>query len=885
MQTDDNIKAGNESQAEANTDLPRHNRTKGAVFTLFVALALLVNIACGIVSYAIYSRGAILEDLYDYLVSHDITFFVWATAGASLLGALFTLLAYILSFDYRRPSRPLVRLWILFTSFAMSIAGLLLGMAGVDPDNVAAILGAVIAGFILPLPVIYLEKIAGKGALKSARRFLASHAAASARASSRTALTLRPGNPEALTMYGLAAAAAGRYAQALPYLVYAEQQGAPSPDIIAALADAWEFAGDHRKTIKYLDMLPAEHATPDMLDRKIRLWLEAGHDERALEALRTLDGDWRKPWRPDYQRLLVQQRDRESLYHLCTEIQNDDEAPYEKTVECLKAILNLFPADTRALEKLIDIQKELKQRDTVAALQEELLTIEEDRLDVRRELVSYYWEHGNRVKLVRHLNRVLLSGQATTDEKLRLLEETFTEGDYLRIEELVTREEDLSLNARALAILANALYQGGRNEESLERIAQAKRFNPNEKLCHNLDALAAKIKKNVLSEELSDLEQKAAGAPADLDLKFDYLDRLVASKMADRVVVQLDDLLNAQPELQDRVEKEIRVMLSRHGKNRRLMEYLGDLYLRRRDFDKAYEVYERRAQGEMESAEILHDAVQRILALNPDHAPSLRSEMNYFYNADDPVAALENIDKYEAAGNEPDAEIRTLEMQAAEKAGNATRALSSGEVLLAAQPEQPELLSKVAALAREQGDFSKAIAYLQKAVEVDPDSFDWRRQLRDAVETMKKNRMAEIRNALSEHPGNRDLLEEMGDLHHDFDQLNEAIASYQRAGINDSERRVPKAKQGYVLARKGLFTDADEILQEADLRSDLSEDEQEKLKNLFFITAQLMEEEDEQERALELYRRIFRVDAGYRDVVDHVERLQVTNKKKRQQHY
>jgi tetratricopeptide (TPR) repeat protein len=252
----------------------------------------------------------------------------------------------------------------------------------------------------------------------------------------------------------------------------------------------------------------------------------------------------------------------------------------------------------------------------------------------------------------------------------------------------------------------------------------------------------------------------------------------------------------------------------------------------------------------------------------------------YYHGTNNPEMTLAAFDRYAEAGGNVDQDVMRTELEAAEQAGNLKRALRTGQSLLASDPENTELLSLVGRLARGAEDFPRAIEYLQKATQLDPDSFEYRRQVREATETMKKNRITEIKSQLEKTPGDRDLLEELGDLYHDFDLLNEAIASYQRAGRNEPERRIPRAKQGYVLARKGLFTDADEILQEAELRTDLPEEEQEKLKNLFFITAQLMEEEEEQARALELYRRIFRVDAGYRDVVEHIERLQVTSKKK-----
>ncbi|HRR32261.1 MAG TPA: hypothetical protein P5557_13295, partial [Candidatus Sumerlaeia bacterium] len=81
------------------------------------------------------------------------------------------------------------------------------------------------------------------------------------------------------------------------------------------------------------------------------------------------------------------------------------------------------------------------------------------------------------------------------------------------------------------------------------------------------------------------------------------------------------------------------------------------------------------------------------------------------------------------------------------------------------------------------------------------------------------------------------------------------------------------AKLAYCLARRGMLDLAEETLGE--IKLSLSDNpHQEEIKSYFLDTAIQFEKELEHQKALKLYKQIFRVDAGFKDVVARIEKIE-----------
>jgi len=103
------------------------------------------------------------------------------------------------------------------------------------------------------------------------------------------------------------------------------------------------------------------------------------------------------------------------------------------------------------------------------------------------------------------------------------------------------------------------------------------------------------------------------------------------------------------------------------------------------------------------------------------------------------------------------------------------------------------------------------------------------------------------------------------------EQYNEAIPLFQEAQKDPRRKISAMDKIGYCFFKKGWYADAVDVFARAIEAYEIKDDAT--AKELRYNLARAYEEQDDQEKALELYRRIAQLDFGYRDVCDRVDRL------------
>lgn len=859
---------------------PAPSKPRAFLFNVLWLIAVAGNLVVSVLDYIVWSKGAIGEHIYHRLVGSGWGHYAVA-GGAAALAAIVVPAAYLASLDRRRGGRPVVRLYLLWLGLAFSLAGYLLGTAGVGPDNYPVIVGSAVLVLLFPLIPIWLESVLGQGKIRAAERMLRAGRPGAALPIVRLGLVFQPGDPAGERVYGLALSRRGREAQARPYLEDAYARGDRSPDLLLALAGAEEAEGDFVKAARLLEELQAVQPAPEHFERLIRLWLATGQEETALVTLQRLSPDERLAWGETLQNLLFARRDVQGLVSLAAEMEKDG-PPFNRSRICFERLLELAPEDPVILEAAADLWERAGDRVGALNLLERLAALENPpRPELLRRLAAHYEAQGRAGDALRRRAQLVEVGAATLNEKLMVVDDLFSRGEYDKVISLIANDEVLRSHGRAACTLAFALYESGRSEAALEQAAAARAQNPPEDLAAELSSMEASIRAQRLSGELAALAARVEAEPDNLDLRFEYLDRLAASRAMDRVVVLLEELLAQRPELRSRVTEEVTAMLERHGPAARLISYLADLHLRQGEWDAAYELAEKVAAASLHSAEVLHSWTLKILRGNPEHTPSLLSEARFSLATGDPVTALARLDQYACYGGERTPEVMRLELDAAQGAGQLERADAVGQELLALDPDDLELKLRLAKVASDRKDYTVSLDRLKAVAEVEPERPGLQLLIRRTEEQEKEARIEAIRTELAGGAQNPDLREEMGDLLHDLGRLNEALVEYQRAAHAGPERNVARAKLAYVLARKSLYSDAEEALARTELSPEQPAEEQGRLKALFYRTAELMQDDHEEARALSLYKRIFNVDAGYNDVLARIEHLQRLAEKKR----
>ncbi len=223
-----------------------------------------------------------------------------------------------------------------------------------------------------------------------------------------------------------------------------------------------------------------------------------------------------------------------------------------------------------------------------------------------------------------------------------------------------------------------------------------------------------------------------------------------------------------------------------------------------------------------------------------------------------------------AHGGKSTEEINHALFEAYENLGDYANAKSYALGLMEHHAEDDNIPFRLATLAFKATQLEDALHYARLSVERNKRNMDAERLIKKVDRILREQLSATLQKQLEEGKTSPEDLETLADLYFSLGNVDKAIPLFQRAARDPSRSVRSKAKLALCLAEKGLFDIANETIAGIEVVPE-SEDTEEILDLLYQIAGHF-EAERLLEKAGRIYKTVFLVDAGYRDVVKKIEK-------------
>ena len=570
---------------------------------------------------------------------------------------------------------------------------------------------------------------------------------------------------------------------------------------------------------------------------------------------------------------LLELRDCSAAVEIVRQMEALEPSPQPRSLKAYRDALKLEPNHQGALEGMADLLIRNNSPDEGHRVLEQIVEMNPDRHDVRKRLVQFYQERGLLDRAEPHLLALMDAAQETADVTLLYGDILFQREEYdkalLHFQFAVEQYPD---DYRFAYFLAQIAFRTQALEEALRWLDEAsqKQIQPEDRT--RIQTLRRRVEDSMVNRELRVMQERCDRDLENMDLRLSYIREMTRHGMAERAIAEYDTLLEERPELKPRIIAQLEDAAKDPHRRFRLMDYLSDLKIKDRLWDEALDLAREMAARSMHGDRLLTDHTRRILSRNPDHVPSLRCLGEILTRQENWKEALEIYGHYQELARENDEAVRRAVFLANANLKNADQAIETGEAFLRDYNHDVDTRLRLVHVYLDLERYDEAYQHLQRAQSADYYNAEVTRLMREVAQLRRTQQIERLLKTLENNPNNAAAQMEVGDLYVAVGETKKAIPYLQRAAQEPPLRSLALAKLANAMARLHMFDLAEETLDEVKLSVEEPE-RQTQLKILFFDTAEIFECEDQPERALKFYKRIFRIDASFRNVVDKIEAL------------
>ena len=839
-----------------------------------------------VVAVSLMTRYANVEAFQDQMSElygfEDEAFyfpFLYAAAGQAAL----VLLAYLLSLDPRAKGRP----WLSMTVGSFSpgatagFAGYMFAYQEVAPLAWLSLAGGGLASMLLILGFEFFNRWLWQSLVQ---RLDKQNRGGAALLVSRLALLWRPGQTGLLQSVSIELFRRGARGEVSEHLRQAYQEGKRNPDLLEVLCQLAAEEKQPKEYLRYLKDLFDQFPDDDQLrDAYLEELLEQGLHAEALAHMEEYGVHEDEVSLERYANLLLASERRDAAVEVAKQLGEIEGIPMRRADAILRKVLADDDKNVAAMNQLADWAARMARRDQQVRWLESSISVDPRQTERALRLADLLEETEMTTKLEDVLETILKHNPSDLDIGLRHAQTVFGNGKLQRAADLFEGlEKDGCQRAELYVDWAEALFELSRLDRARKVVDKGlENDNLDEEDQRQLENLAGKIERAVFSAELSDLMECAAENPEDLELQFETMEKLALAGHFERAVAQADLALASNADAREDVIRHLlNVMDKLEEGGFPVINYVADLQVDLGKYDDALESVKMMADRSLNPATAIRNGAQKILRRSPHHLRTLFTIGELYRDLGQFTEMIHSWSLYLANGGEENEEIdRSLanaymslnDFDSARRFINALLEMGKQDEEVAGRNR--ELLIRAIPMAVETGHATEAANYQKKLEIMAPGEKDTKRLRKVVNEAMGKERFQFLKTEIDSGKADGATLEELGDLCLDQSDFNQAITYYQRATRQKGAGRIPRAKLAYAFCKKRMFDLGGETLAEISLSL---EDDPEELENLMawiYRTAEVLEEAHMYSRANKIFKQIMKIDAGYRDVIQRVERL------------
>lgn len=840
-----------------------------------VTLAIITSIAgviLGLAWFGLWNTEDLLPQVREILNDPDESMvFMYTIIGFS--STLFlSILAYLFTLDRKRKKRPAVLMYFCFFGPGFEAGGLIAAMQG-DVFLLSVPLAA-LAALATPLLIFPVEAVLrwfflGPGilAMKLKKFRIASFFL-------KKGLLFKPSDPTLRESLGKTFHRSGRYSEARGILVPLIMAGKSSEDILRYVIEGYEKQSNWQQAAHYVEKLREKKPDDEgLVSHLIDLYIKMDQPDMALPLVEektdfeSLDDILR------LQRLHLKCGNMDMVRDLLKQAATIEDETKQKSLFEYRRVIQKRPAYEGIIRDFADLCWGLDKKDEAADSYERIIESEPENLEIRRKLLGYYLETSRLKPTERHLEFLIQKGETSPlilSEYAHVLIQK--DNPEAAMEHLERAEKIYPEEYHFPYLMAQVQYDMRNLDEASKYLNRSLELVP-EKKKDEIQILNRKIQGAVVNDQIKELRARIKNEPENLELRWEIIQKLMENAYLERVTSEIDSLLYYHPDTREETKKRIRELVETYERNYLLLDYLADMHLKDEDYEKCMEIYEKMASQSLNPKESLKNSCRKLLKIQEDFVPALKKLGDLAREEGDAEGMIHYYCRCLDVDREAACDRLEVLLDALYESGDLERAEEIGRFILEREPDNLDVMVRLGQILLDEAQYEDSLEYLEKARKKKSEDAKINDLIDAATSRLQKSRLENLYEKIEKEPDNSEYQEKMGDLLVFFKDYTEAVKHYQRAAQLSPQPDLCKTKLALCLAKRGMLDLASETLDEVKLQIK-DNPQQEGIKEFIYKTARQFEKEMEPKKALDYYKRIFRVDAGFRDVVKRIEQIE-----------